>query len=164
MTRVDTSEWPCTIARGASVLGDQWNLLIIREACMGTRRFDDFQRALGIGRNILTNRLGRLVEQDLLHRVQYHHTPARFEYRLTDKGRDAVAVLAAVAAWGERWMSGPEGSPLTLHHTACRHDMHGVVVCSECHEPLEMAEISARPGPGYRAEAWRRVPTGDDQR
>jgi DNA-binding HxlR family transcriptional regulator len=69
MSRTDTSTWPCTMARSADVLGDSWNLLIIRQACMGTRRFDEFKSALGIGRNILTNHLTQLVEQDLLART-----------------------------------------------------------------------------------------------
>jgi DNA-binding HxlR family transcriptional regulator len=71
VTRTDTSGWPCTIARSAHVLGDGWNLLIVRQACLGTRRFDDFQEALGIGRNILTIRLNRLVDEGLLLRVEY---------------------------------------------------------------------------------------------
>src|SRR6516164_8580319 len=91
--RTDTSEWPCTIARSVAVLGDHWNLLLIRQACLGTRRFDDFQRALGIGRNILTTRLHQLVEEGLLQRVEYQQNPTRFEYRLTDKGRDVYPIL-----------------------------------------------------------------------
>ena len=86
MKRTDTSGWPCTVARSVDVLGDHWNLLLIRQACLGTRRFDDFQTSLGIGRNILTQRLARLVDEGLLTKVQYQDNPPRFEYRLTDKG------------------------------------------------------------------------------
>jgi DNA-binding HxlR family transcriptional regulator len=146
--RVDTSGWPCTIARSAAVLGDHWNILIVREACLGTRRFDDFQAKLGIGRNILTRRLNALVDEDMLHRVEYQNNPPRSEYRLTAKGRDAYTVLAAMAAWGDRWLVGPEGTPLVLHHTACDHDMQAVVVCSECAEPIDVREVRAFPGPG----------------
>ena len=147
--RTDTSEWPCTIARSADILGDHWNLLIIRQACLGTRRFDDFQSALGIGRNILTQRLTRLVDEGVLTRVEYQANPARFEYRLTDKGRDAYPILAAMAAWGERWLTGPEGTPLVLHHTTCENDMQAVVVCSECDQPLDVRHVRAKAGPGY---------------
>jgi DNA-binding HxlR family transcriptional regulator len=149
VTRTDTSQWPCTIARAADVLGDGWNLLVLRQACLGTRRFDDFQRALGISRNILTVRLQRLVEEGLLDRVGYQQHPVRHEYRLTDKGRDVYPILAAMAAWGDRWLTGPEGTPLVLHHTTCGHDMHAQVVCSECHEPLEVRTVRAHAGPGY---------------
>jgi DNA-binding HxlR family transcriptional regulator len=147
--RTDTSGWPCTIARSADILGDHWNLLIIRQACLGTRRFDDFQSALGIGRNILTQRLTRLVDEGLLTRVEYQQNPPRHEYRLTDQGRDAYPILAAMAAWGERWLTGPEGTPLVLHHTACDHDMHAVVVCSQCAQPLDVRQVRAKAGPGY---------------
>ncbi len=148
MKRTDTSDWPCTIARSAALLGDHWNLLLIRQACLGTRRFDDFQQELGIGRNILTRRLNQLVEEDVFRRVEYSEHPPRFEYRLTAKGRDAYPILAAMAAWGDRWLVGDEGTPLILHHTACDHDMQAVVVCSECDAPLDVREVVAGPGPG----------------
>jgi DNA-binding HxlR family transcriptional regulator len=151
--RTDTSGWPCTIARSVDVLGDHWNLLLIRQACLGTRRFDDFQQALGIGRNILTTRLNRLVDEGLLQRVAYHQHPPRFEYRLTRKGREVYPILAAMAAWGDRWLTGPDGTPLVLRHTTCDHDMHAVVVCSECDEPLDVREVRATAGPGYQPTA-----------
>jgi DNA-binding HxlR family transcriptional regulator len=151
--RTETADWPCTIARSVDLLGDHWNLLIIRQACLGTRRFDDFQAALGTGRNILSRRLTRLVDEGLLDRVEYRARPVRHEYRLTDKGRDVYPILAAMAAWGERWLTGPEGTPLVLHHAACGHDMHAVVVCSECDEPLDVREVRAKAGPGSRSPA-----------
>ena len=149
MTRTDTSAWPCTIARAADLLGDGWTLLIIRQACLGTRRFEDFQRALGLGRNVLAARLRLLVDEGLLRREEYQQHPSRSEYRLTDKGREVYPVLAAMAAWGERWLTGPEGTPLVLHHTTCDSDMHAVVVCSECDQDLDVREVLAQPGPGH---------------
>jgi DNA-binding HxlR family transcriptional regulator len=146
--RTDTSAWPCNIARSANVLADHWNVLLIRDACLGTRRFEDFQRSLGIGRNVLTLRLQGLVEEGILDRVEYQARPSRHEYRLTDKGRDAYTVLAAMDAWGRRWLAGPEGSPVLLHHDRCGAVVHAVVVCSGCAEPLDVREVRARPSPG----------------
>lgn len=149
MKRTDTSDWPCTIARSAAVLGDHWNLLIVRQACLGTRRFEDFQHVLGIGRNILSGRLTALVEHGLLHTVEYQAKPRRVEYRLTEMGREVFPILVAMATWGERWLSGPEGTPLVLHHKSCNHDMQAVVVCSECDQRVDVRDVIASAGPGH---------------
>ena len=153
MSRTDTSGWPCTIARSTNILGDQRNLLSLRQACLGVRRFADFQSSLEIGRAILTNHLNQLVDEGLLTRVPYQDRPPRSEYRLTDKGRDVYPILAAMAAWGDRWLTGPEGSPLTLHHRSCDHDMTATVVCSECAEPLHVRDVTADDGPGHPRRA-----------
>src|ERR1700674_5302778 len=108
MTRTDTSAWPCPIARTADLIGDGWTLLIVREACLGARRFEEFQRTLGIGRNILTARLHMLVREDVLQKVAYQERPVRHEYRLTDKGRDVAAILASMAAFGDKWLLGDD--------------------------------------------------------
>ena len=111
MTRTDTSGWPCPMARTADLIGDGWTLLIMREACLGTRRFEEFQRTLGVGRNILTVRLNMLVDEGLLRRVPYQERPVRHEYRLTDKGRNVYPILAAMATF--------LGRPPVRAHPAC---------------------------------------------
>jgi len=149
MTRTDTSAWPCAIARTADLIGDGWTLLIMREASLGARRFEEFQRTLGVGRNILTLRLNALVDEGVLSRVRYQERPVRHEYRLTDKGRDVYPILAAMAAFGDKWLLGNDGPPVVLHHTTCDHDMHAVVTCSECAQPIDIRAVRARSGPGY---------------
>jgi DNA-binding HxlR family transcriptional regulator len=156
VTRTDTSAWPCPIARTADLIGDGWTLLIMREACLGTRRFEELQRTLGTGRNILTVRLNKLVDEGLLTKVPYQERPVRHEYRLTDKGRDVYPILAAMAAFGDKWLLGNDRPPLVLHHATCDHDMHAVVTCSECAQPLEVRSVRARPGPGYPTHILRR--------
>jgi DNA-binding HxlR family transcriptional regulator len=149
MKRTGFASWPCSIARSVDLLGDWWTPLVLREAFLGVRRFDDIQASLGIGRNVLTQRLKRLVDEGMLDRVRYQEKPDRYEYVLTEKGRDFYPVLAAMMAWGDRWLSGEEGPPIVLRHTTCGHDSTAKVVCSECGEAIEARNVRARLGPGY---------------
>ena len=102
----DIGEARCSVARALSVVGDRWTMLLVREAFLGTRRFDAFQRNTGASRAIVTERLRDLVAEGVLDRVQYHDHPERFEYRLTAKGRDLYPVVTALLAWGDRWAAG----------------------------------------------------------
>lgn len=131
------------------LLGDWWTPLVLREAFYGIRRFDGFQRELGIARNTLTDRLRRLVDEGLLEKQLYESEPRRFDYVLTDKGRDFFGVLAAMSRWGDRWLAGDEGAPVRLHHEVCGHDTHAEVVCAACGEPLHGEDTTMRMGPGY---------------
>jgi DNA-binding HxlR family transcriptional regulator len=144
MKRTAFASWPCSIARSVDLLGDWWTPLVLREAFLGARRFDDMQRSLGIGRNVLTQRLKRLVDAGLLDRMRYQERPDRYEYVLTDKGKDFYPVLAAMAAWGDRWLSGEQGPPVVFQHKVCGHDMTAKVVCSECGEPIKVRDVRAR--------------------
>ncbi|HEY8526469.1 MAG TPA: helix-turn-helix domain-containing protein [Acidimicrobiales bacterium] len=151
MKRTRFADWPCSVARTVDLLGDWWTPLVLRDAYYGIRRFDDFQRNLNIGRNILTERLNRLVAEGMLERVPYQDRPVRHEYVLTEKGRDFFPVLIAMMRWGDRWLADEAGPPIRLHHRTCGHEMHAEVVCSHCGEPLELADVRARPGPGFPA-------------
>jgi DNA-binding HxlR family transcriptional regulator len=165
--RPSFGNWPCSIARTVDLLGDVWTPLILREAFYGSRRFDGFQRELGIARNTLTDRLRRLVEQGLMERHLYESEPPRYEYLLTEKGRDFFPVLAAMSRWGDRWIAGQEGPPVTLHHDPCDHDAHANVVCSECGQPMRAEDTTVRMGPGYperlrtHPDVLRRFPPTD---
>jgi DNA-binding HxlR family transcriptional regulator len=138
------------------LLGDAWTPLILREAFSGLRRFDEFQSGLGIARNTLADRLRCLVEAGLFEKRLYQTEPRRYEYVLTEKGDDFFGVLAAISGWGDRWLAGEEGPPVTFHHGSCSHDSGAVVVCSACGEPLKAADTSLRLGPGYPAKLKRR--------
>ncbi|TVZ79732.1 helix-turn-helix domain-containing protein [Streptomyces sp. BK340] len=147
--RPSFADWPCSVARTVDIIGDAWTSLILREAFYGSCRFDEFQQQLGIARNTLTDRLRRLVDEGLMERRLYESEPPRHEYRLTEKGRDFFPVLAALTRWGDRWLAGAEGVPVTLHHEACDQDAHAEVVCSSCGEPMRSEDTSVRMGPGY---------------
>lgn len=114
MKRTSFQKMNCSIARALEVVGEWWALLIVRDAFTGVRRFDDFQRNLGVARNVLAARLKRLVKQGVLERHRYSESPPRFEYRLTEKGLDLYPVIVSLLAWGDRWACGAKGPPVVL--------------------------------------------------
>ena len=138
------------------MLGDHWNLLLIRQACLGTRRFEDFQHALGIGRNILTTRLNRLVDEGLLH-PRRRTRSIRLAPSTGSPRRAATSTRSS-----RRWLPGandgspaPRARPLVLHHTACDHDMHAVVTCSECARRSTFARCARSPARAFTSEPLR---------
>jgi DNA-binding HxlR family transcriptional regulator len=142
-TRFD--DWPCPIARTADLLGDWWTPLVLREAFFGVRRFEDFQERLAIPRASLTQRLGRLVDEGLLDKVAYEARPPRFEYRLTDKGRAAWDVLAAMWRFGEDWMfEASEGAQVRLSDRDTGATIHPVVVDEATGVRLDIRRIKVR--------------------
>jgi DNA-binding HxlR family transcriptional regulator len=143
----------CSIARTVAVLGERWTLVILREAFSRRRRFEDIQRDLGIARNILADRLQRLVAEGILERRAYQQRPERFEYRLTDKGRDLYPVLLALMQWGDRYTAGEAGPPVELIHEPCGQHTHPRLVCDHCGEPIDPRDVRPQPGPGLLATA-----------
>ena len=139
----EIGETRCSIARCLSVVGDRWTLLILLEAFLGTRRFEDLQRHLGVTRHRLADRLRKLVDNEILDRVPYQERPRRFEYRLTEKGRDLYPVIVALMRWGDRWMAGQEGPPVKLVHRRCGHAMTPELVCPECGEAVHLQDVQA---------------------
>ena len=149
----DVGTLDCTIARTLAVIGDRWTLLILRDAFLGRRRFDDFQASLGITRHRLADRLARLVKHGVLRRERYQKRPPRFEYRLTEKGIDLYAVVVSIAGWGDRHMAGRKGPPVERVHRACGHVATLHLTCEHCGEPVTARDMTPRPGPAYRTEA-----------
>ena len=139
----------CTVAKALDVIGDRWTLLIIRDAFLGLRRFDDFQRDLDIARNVLTDRLGRLVGEGILEKRRYQERPARFEYRLTDKGRELWPVTMALMHWGDRYYAS-EGPPRVVRHRGCGGGVTQHLRCDRCGAELEARDVEAVFGPGAR--------------
>src|SRR5690349_290103 len=122
--RTPFANWPCSIARTIDLIGEWWTPLVLREAFYGTTRFDGFESVLGIGRNVLTQRLNRLVDEGVLERAAYQQRPVRYDYVLTAKGRELFSILAAINAWGDRWLAPAAGPPVVLRHETCGHDTH----------------------------------------
>lgn len=147
-----------SVVRALDVLADPWSYLILREAFFGVRRFEDFQRNLGIARNILTERLTRLVEERVINRHAYSDRPLRFEYRLTMSGRDFYPAIVALMSWGDRWRKMPGGAPLKLYDCSTRRRLDPAVVCSVCGEVVKAEDVIYRDGPGAGVEALPDVP------
>jgi DNA-binding HxlR family transcriptional regulator len=140
----------CSIARTLEVVGERWTILVLRDAFLGIRRFDDFQRDLGIARNVLTDRLNRLVDEGILERRRYQERPERFEYRLTAKGRDLWPILHALASWGDTHAA-PGGPPRLFRHRGCGGRITDRRVCSKCGAELEVRDVEVVDGPGLKA-------------
>ena len=117
MRRTRLTDVPCPIARGLDEVGEWWSLLILRDAMRGLTRFDEFQRSIGLATNMLTRRLQALVEAGLLEKRPYQERPLRYGYHLTDKGRDFLPVLVAMADWGSRWLLPGGAFRLVDHET-----------------------------------------------
>lgn len=141
-------ERPCSVARSLEIIGDRWVFLLLREAFFGVRRFDEFHRQLGIARNILADRLKRLVEGGVLERHQYQDRPPRYEYRLTDMGRDLYPIILGIIGWGDRWLADESGPPLALTHTPCGHALEAKTVCAECRAEVRARDVTYGDGAG----------------
>lgn len=145
--RITWEDSSCPIARAADVLGEPWTLLILRNAMAGTTRFEDFRTQLGIADNVLTTRLGKLVDRGLLTKLPYRDGGrTRHEYRLTPTGSDALPVLHALAAWGDAHTTSASAyrRPMQLVHTTCGGLTRPGETCDACGKPPARDELSWR--------------------
>jgi DNA-binding HxlR family transcriptional regulator len=139
-TRFDSME--CSIAQSLDQIGDWWSLLIVRDAMRGMRRFGEFHESLGISRNILTQRLGRLVEQGVLERRDVGQHGTHWEYRLTAKGRDLFPVIIALLQWGDKWIYFGENLPVVMRDRATGRPVAPVRVTDADGRPLELRDVN----------------------
>lgn len=133
----------CSIARTATLVGDRWTLLVLRDLSNGLRRFDQLAHHLGVARDVLTRRLAVLVDQGLVERRPYREAGQRerAEYRLTESGRDFVPVLIAYMQWGDRHLAGAEGPPVRLVHAGCDAPVRLHLRCDAGHEVTPGREV-----------------------
>ncbi len=139
----------CSIDRAMQVVGSRSAMLLMREAFYGTRRFDDFAARVGITEAVAAKRLRELVDAGLLERTPYQEPGqrTRYEYRLTDMGRDLVPAALALMQWGDRYLAGDRGGPLTLRHADCGGRVSVQVTCEEGHEvPLDRISVGVNRG------------------
>ncbi len=137
----------CSIEVTLDVIGDRWSLLVLRNVFRGRHRFSEIQADLGIAKNLLSDRLSKLVTHDVLERVPYQDRPVRHDYRLTAKGADLSPALIALMGWGDRWYA-TQGAPTVLVHQSCGEPLEQAVRCPACDEIVSPGKIRSRPGPG----------------
>lgn len=135
----------CSIARTMAVLGEPWTALILRDLFIGISRFDALHTHLGVSRKVLTTRLNRLVQDEIVLKRAYAQRPERFDYILTDKGWQLCDVLLAVTAWGDRWTMDGSGPPAVIRHRGCDHLTTAEIRCSHCGELLHAADTEVTP-------------------
>jgi DNA-binding HxlR family transcriptional regulator len=134
MERKSFADMGCSVAQCLETVGDSWTMLIVRDAFNGVTRYDEFRENLGMPRNTLRDRLAKLVESGVLVKVPYSDHPPRYDYLLTDAGRDLWPVLTAMRQWGDR--HGRPDGPIRMAHTACGAPAETVVVCGTCGDRL----------------------------
>src|SRR5712671_1369205 len=145
MLKRDYEGQNCSVARALEIVGERWTLLIVRDAFLGLRRFEQFQESLGIARNVLTDRLNRLVDEGILERVLYNERPPRYEYQLTKKGLDLNIALTALRQWGDDYLS--EKPPRLQRRKLDKKPVVAAIVPKGT-KSLRTDEIETLPGPG----------------
>jgi DNA-binding HxlR family transcriptional regulator len=147
----------CSIASTLEIIGERWTILVLRDIFLGTRRFEDLQRHLGVARNILQVRLERLVDHGILVKRPYQDRPVRSEYRLTEKGADLWPVLVSLLKWGDRYALDGE-RPVIITHKGCGGELDDRRRCTECGIDVAVyAAVAVRTG-AFRSRAEAPAP------
>jgi len=162
MLRADYPGQFCSIAKSLEVIGERWSLLIVRDILNGNRRFGEIQSSLGIARNVLSSRLQRLIDEDILVRRAYQESPPRHEYFLTEKGLDLWPALIALMGWGDRWSTGPDGPPRVIIHKECGGEVSDRGICDRCGEVLNARDARQVAGPGWEAAVSSMLPVAGE--
>jgi len=138
-----------SVERTLALVGERWTFVILREIFLGVRRFGQIARNLNIPRPTLAARLRTLVDNGLLVRVPYGQNGERFEYRLTDSGRDLFPAVVTLMQWGDKHLPHPQGPPLVLRHQLCGQIAEARLLCSHCNQELAARNVTPEPGPGF---------------
>ena len=147
MSRTSLKHMQCSLARTADILGDQWMLLILRDAFYGVKSFSDLRRNLGVAANVLSVRLEKLVDEGILAREPVRPGVERYHYHLTEKGKALFPVLISMTQWGDKWIFGNEGEPVQFIDREQRAPLQTVAVQARDGRCLQPADVTFRPGP-----------------
>jgi DNA-binding HxlR family transcriptional regulator len=147
----------CGVGQALEVLGDWWTLLIVRDAFFGARRFGDFERSLGIAKNVLSARLAHLVEHGIFERVDVGSEGEHFEYRLSEKGEALLPILTALRDWSDDWIFGRGNEPVIVKDRASGRRIPKLRVTDADGRPLSRRDLRTLPGPGASPDTIRRL-------
>jgi len=153
----------CPAARSLERIGEWWSILLIRDALHGLRRFDEFQKSLGIAPNMLTRRLATLVKAGIFKRSRYSERPPRYEYVLTERGRDFRSVLLSLVAWGNRHFT-PEGPSVLIADKRTGRIVDPVLVDGATGREISESDYGFVPGPAANGRTRRRLALAAQQR
>jgi DNA-binding HxlR family transcriptional regulator len=153
----------CSVAQALERVGDWWTMLIVRDAFNGVTAFSDFQTRLGVAKNILSNRLSQLVKDGIFERVPAKPGVERYEYRLTEKGRDLMPVLLALMQWGDKWVFECDRQPVQVLDARDRKPIQRLAVLASDGRALAQDELRLRPGPGADPDTLSRFARGNTQ-
>jgi DNA-binding HxlR family transcriptional regulator len=157
MGRTRFSEMNCGIGQALEAFGDWWTLLIVRDAFFGARRFGDFERSLGIAKNVLSARLQHLVDHGIFERMDVGSAGAHFEYRLTAKGEALLPVLTALREWSDEWVFGRGNEPVLVRDRRTGRRIPKLRVTDADGNPLSRRDLRTVPGPGASRDTIRRL-------
>ncbi len=154
MTRTSLADFNCSLARTVDVIGDKWSLMILRDAFYGVTTFSAFKDRLGITQAVLSSRLSALVEAQILKRVQPRENVERFEYRLTDRGRELLPVILSIVQWGDKWVFGADKHPINVQDKATKSPIKRLRVEDQLGRPLAARDLHFAPGKGANEDTF----------
>lgn len=141
---------PCSVARAIAIFGDRWTLLILRQIFLRVRRFSDLQKSLGIAKHRLSDRLNRLIDEQVLYKELYDEAHKRYEYKLTEKGLELYPIIVTIAQWGDKWLVDEDGKPMSYVHQSCGQLAEPKVRCSHCGDEITAKNTTVILGPGIQ--------------
>ena len=142
----------CSVVQTLNIIGDKWSLILIREALYGVRKFSDFQERLGISKNILSKRLDKLVNNGIFIKSRTRPRVERFEYTLTERGKELLPVIVALMQWGDKWVYGNQGEPIVMFDRRSNAPIQKLGVFSVDGRYLRASDLSYEAGPGATDE------------
>jgi DNA-binding HxlR family transcriptional regulator len=138
----------CSMARAMEVVGDRWSILILREAYYGVKRFDEFEYYVGVAPNILSSRLKKFVDAGVMIRIPLPEHAGRYEYVLTEKGRDFFPAYLALKKWGDDWLAEPEGPQVVFRDRAAGREIKYPKLLTAGGKPLRLEDVEVVAGAG----------------